>query len=53
VSDAELGMIWWNRLREIERAHWLARADSAVPVDAWAAFKACPPRDGGEEVKRH
>lgn len=31
-------MDWWNRLREQERAHWLALAVSAVPADAWAAY---------------
>lgn len=39
MLDAELGMRWWNQLREIERAYWLARANSAVPADAWAAFQ--------------
>jgi hypothetical protein len=39
-SDAELGMAWWNRISERERAQWLRVAGSAVPADAWAAFKA-------------
>ena len=39
TCDAELGMAWWNNLTEPERSRWLARANSAVPADAWAAFK--------------
>jgi hypothetical protein len=38
-NDAELGMTWWNRLTERERAEWLRRADTAVPAEAWEAFK--------------
>jgi len=32
------GIAWWNRLQELERAHWLEVADSAVAADAWSAF---------------
>jgi hypothetical protein len=39
-TDAGLGMAWWNRISERERAQWLRVAGSAVPADAWAAFKA-------------
>jgi len=46
-------MIWWNRLREIDRARWLARADSAVPADAWETFKASPLREYAQEVQSH
>lgn len=52
MNDALLGMLWWNRLREIERAYWLARADSAVPADAWEAFRRETAREAGQEVKR-
>jgi hypothetical protein len=52
MTDAELGIIRWNRLREIERAYWLARADSAVPADAWAAFQRETARERGQEVSR-
>lgn len=38
--DETLGMQWWNSLPEAERTTWLARAGSAVPADAWRAFKA-------------
>lgn len=40
AKDAELGMAWFNGLTERERTEWLRRANSAVPADAWAAFKA-------------
>jgi DNA-binding transcriptional regulator YdaS (Cro superfamily) len=38
--DAQAGMNWWNRATEAERREWCARAGSALPADAWAAFKA-------------
>jgi hypothetical protein len=38
-NDAELGMAWWNGLTELERAHWMEVADSAIPADAWKAWK--------------
>jgi hypothetical protein len=37
--DETAGMVWWNSLTEVDRADWLARAGSAVPADAWAAYK--------------
>ena len=37
--DETAGMVWWNSLAESDRAAWLARADSAVPAYAWAAYK--------------
>lgn len=37
VSE-QVGMAWWNRLSEAERAYWLRVADSARPVDAYAAY---------------
>ena len=42
TPDETAGMAWWNSLTEADRADWLARAGSAVPADAWAAYK----RDG-------
>lgn len=39
TPDEAAGMVWWNSLAESDRAAWLARADSAVPADAWAAYK--------------
>ena len=39
TADEIAGMQWWNSLTEAERADWLARADSAVPAEAWAAYK--------------
>jgi hypothetical protein len=50
VLDAELGMTWWNRCTERERARWLERAGSAVPADAWEAFKRETARDVGKEA---
>ena len=37
-EEAE-GMLWWNRLTERERQHWLDRAGSARPADAWRAYQ--------------
>lgn len=39
TPDETAGIVWWNSLAESDRAAWLARADSAVPADAWAAYK--------------
>ena len=39
TPDETAGMVWWNSLTEADRADWLARAGSAVPADAWAAYK--------------
>jgi hypothetical protein len=39
-QDAELGIAWYNGLSKAERVHWHAVARSAIPADAWAAFKA-------------
>jgi len=40
TTDAEAGIAWWNACTERERAHWCKVASSAVPAEAWAAFKA-------------
>ncbi|CAG9180203.1 hypothetical protein LMG23992_04168 [Cupriavidus laharis] len=37
-ADPQAGMAWFNALTELERAEWVARADSARPSEAWAAF---------------
>ena len=39
TPDEAAGIAWWNRLTEAERAQWLAVAGSAVPADAWVAYK--------------
>jgi hypothetical protein len=39
TPDETAGIVWWNSLAEADRAAWLARAGSAVPADAWAAYK--------------
>lgn len=49
-QDAELGIRWYNGLSKAERARWHLKAGSAVPADAWRAFKAEPlrcPQCGG------
>jgi len=38
-TDGEAGMFWWNNITEVQRAYWLSVAGSAVPADAWAAYK--------------
>lgn len=40
AQDAEVGMASWNGLTRPERARWLDVAGSAVPAEAWAAWKA-------------
>lgn len=37
-EDAE-GMTWWNSLTPQQRRHWLDRAGSARPADAWRAYQ--------------
>jgi len=39
TTDEAAGIAWWNGLSEADRAAWMERAGSAVPADAWAAFK--------------
>ena len=39
TPDETAGMVWWNSLAVSDRTAWLARAGSAVPADAWAAYK--------------
>ena len=49
TNDDLLGMAWWNRLSERERARWSREAgNTGVPRDAWEAFK----RAGEKEVSR-
>jgi len=38
-EDPEIGVTWWNSMTEQTRAYWLAIAASAVPADAWHAFR--------------
>ena len=41
TADDEIGMIWWNRLSERDRAEWSrAAGNTGVAADAWAAFRA-------------
>lgn len=39
TADEAAGIAWWNGLSEADRAAWLKGAGSAVPAEAWAAFK--------------
>jgi hypothetical protein len=39
AQDARNGIAWWNHLTPTQRSYWLTRARSAVPADAWEAFK--------------
>lgn len=39
LQDAVAGMRWFNGLSRAERRRWLDIAGSAVPADAWEAFK--------------
>lgn len=39
TPDESMGMEWWNHLSEADRAAWCKRAETAVPAEAWAAFK--------------
>lgn len=52
IDDAQLGMVWWNRMTRAERARWLERAQSAVPAHAWETFRRETARECGQEVKR-
>jgi hypothetical protein len=36
--DPHQGMTWWNARSEKDRAHWLLKAASARPADAYHAF---------------
>jgi hypothetical protein len=40
TTDESRGIAWWSDLSEADREAWLQRAGSALPADAWAAFKA-------------
>ena len=39
TRDEKDGIAWWNGLTEVARSYWLSVAGSAVPADAWAAYK--------------
>lgn len=40
TDDERAGIDWWNALPEDARRFWLRVAMSAVPADAWRAYKA-------------
>jgi hypothetical protein len=39
TEDEMRGIAWWNSLTDTERKAWLARAGSAIPAAAWAAYQ--------------
>jgi hypothetical protein len=39
TDDEQAGIDWWNALTEAQRADWLETAGTAVPAQAWAAYK--------------
>lgn len=47
-GDDSAGVAWWNASTEAERAHWLAEAQSARPVDAWSAYQRATAYDGAQ-----
>lgn len=44
TDDVRAGMAWYNRATVTERRHWHEIARSAVPADAWEAYKAGEPQ---------
>lgn len=40
TADERAGMAWWNAMSEHARREWLRKARSAVPAEAWAAYRA-------------
>ena len=42
-DDARAGLAWYNSANVTERRHWHQIARSAVPADAWEAYKAGVP----------
>jgi hypothetical protein len=40
TNDDEVGMVWWNRLSEQDRAQWAKAAGTGIAKDAWELFKA-------------
>jgi len=41
ISNAQIGIAWWNSLSLQERKKWMRLAgNTGVAADAWAAFQA-------------
>lgn len=36
---ARAGYVWWEELNRGERAHWMKRASSSIPLQCWEAYK--------------
>jgi hypothetical protein len=41
--DSRAGYMWWEKLSRDQRAHWMNRAKSSIPLQCWEAYK----RDSG------
>jgi hypothetical protein len=39
MSDEAIGIAWWNSLIKAGRTLWVYVAGSAVPADAWRAYR--------------
>lgn len=37
--DAEAGYVWWDELSRHERAYWMEKANSSIPLQCWEAYK--------------
>lgn len=37
--DANAGWAWWEELSRHERAHWMKKANSSIPLQCWEAYK--------------
>lgn len=48
MTDAELGMAWWNNLTERQRAEALRAASTDVPAVAWEHWRATTASGGSE-----
>ena len=40
-AEAQAGIEWFNNLSMQERTQWLDKANSALAIDAWAAYLRC------------
>ena len=40
TADEQAGIDWWNGQSEADRAVWLRAANTYIPAEAWAYFKA-------------
>jgi hypothetical protein len=50
TEDERAGIEWWNGSTEEQRRYWLRVACSAVPADAWVAYKAAMSQQGPQRA---